>query len=209
MTQNYRQIYAMKNERKKQILKVNPNIGTGSGIYMFFRTKEETNQFCVYVGQAKNILERCAGHLEGYKKQNPSHIDLSLKTHGLIIKDYLFGWNVSVLEYCDKSKLNELEQKWIQNYREKENVILYNVTIGSQGTGKVDFQERKQTQLKRYSNGKNFGYEKARKEIKYLFDKYLDFTIKGKPTKLKIKALSKFEEFLDLKGAEADGDSEG
>ena len=204
MAQNYRQIYAIKNERKQQILKVNPNIGTGSGIYNFFRNKED--KFCIYIGQAKNILERCVSHLEGYKSKNPSHIDLSLKTHGLITKDPLDGWNVSVLEYCETSKLNELEQKWIDHYRSKENVILYNITVGSQGAGKVDFQERKLTQLKRYSNGKNYGYEKARKEIKHLFDKYLDFSIKGKPTKLKEKAVEKFNNFLNFKGAE-NGDS--
>lgn len=208
MAQNYRQIFAIKKARREQILKINPNIRDESGIYMFFRMKEETDQFCVYIGQARtSMLDRCASHLEGYKSKNPSHIDLSLKAHGLITKDPLHGWNVTILEQCDKSQCNRLEKKWIQHFRGKDNVIIYNITVGSQGAGKVDFQERKLTQLKRYSNGKNYGYEKARKEIKHLFDKYLEFSIKGKPTKLKEKAVEKFNNFLNCKGAEADGDN--
>ena len=78
-----------------------------------------------------------------------------------------------------------------------DNILIYNITIGSQGKGKIDFQERNQTKLKSYVNGKQIGYEKARKEIQNLFNKYLTFSINGKTNKTKEKAFEKFKKFIE------------
>ena len=43
---------------------------------------------------------------------------------------------------------------------------------------------------------RKYAYEKVRQEIAHLFDKYLDFTIKGKETATKLKAKAKFEKFI-------------
>ena len=193
---NYRQIFAKKNERKKQIKNLCPAIRDDAGIYMFYRWSEEKQKNCVYIGQAqKSCLERCASHLEGYKTKNPSHIDKSLFVHKLATQK-ADGWNLRILKYLKPEDCNFWEQYYIDEYRKLGNVELYNITIGSQGKGKVDFQERSQDQLKRYKNGKNNGRNAILKEIRNYFDKYLDFVIKGKETKIKARKLQDFRELL-------------
>ena len=197
MPTNYAQLYTIKQERRKQIKQLLPSIEDKSGIYMFYRKKEDKT--CVYIGLAtKSVWDRCSQHLDGYKTKNPSHIDKSLKTHGLYSSQNEDGWKLSILTYCSSDKCNELEQMYISHYRSMENIVIYNITIGSQGKGKVDFQERNQTKLKSYANGKQIGYEKARKEIALLFTKYLTYNVK-KANILSQKAKERFEKFL--KGA--------
>ena len=197
MPTNYAQLYAIKQERRKQIKQLLPSIEDKSGIYMFYRKKEDKT--CVYIGLAtKSVWDRCSQHLDGYKTKNPSHIDKSLKTHGLYSSQNEDGWKLSILTYCSSDKCNKLEQMYISHYRSMENIVIYNITIGSQGKGKVDFQERNQTKLKSYANGKQIGYEKARKEIALLFAKYLTYDVK-KANILSQKAKERFEKFL--KGA--------
>ena len=194
---NYRQIFARKNARKQQIKQLCPEIKDSPGIYMFYRWSEEKQKKCVYIGQAqKSCLERCASHLDGYKTKNPSHIDKSLFVHKIATQKP-DGWNLEILQYCEPENCNELEQKYIAFYRTLENTELYNVTIGSQGKGKVDFQERSQEKLKRYKNGKSKGKIATLCQIKVYFDKYLDFVIKGKETKIKARKLQEFRELLD------------
>lgn len=194
---NYRQIFARKNARKQQIKKLCPEIKDSPGIYMFYRWSEEKQKKCVYIGQAqKSCLERCASHLDGYKAKNPSHIDKSLYVHKLFTqKDD--GWKLKILTYCDAEKCDYLEQEFIGQYRTLDVVELYNITIGSQGKGKVDFQERSQEKLKRYKNGKSKGKIATLRQIKVYFDKYLDFVIKGKETKIKARKLQEFRELLN------------
>lgn len=192
---NYRQIFARKNARKKQIHLLLPNIQDRPGIYKFFRWKD--GKYCVYIGQSQtSVLERCASHLDGYKTKNPSHIDKSLFVHKIATQKP-DGWNLEILQYCEPKDCNELEQQYIALYRTLENTELYNVTIGSQGEGKVDFQERNQEKLKRYKNGKSKGKIAILRQIKVYFDKYLDFVIKGKETKIKARKLQEFRELLD------------
>ena len=193
---NYRQIYAIKQKRKAQIKELCPKISEKSGIYLFFRWKIEEQKWAVYIGQAKNLLERCASHLDGYKTKNPSHIDKSLKKHGICTEATPNGWQLMILQECDYSECDELEKKYIEIYRKEDKHIVYNVTIGSQGKGKVDFQERSQEQLKRYKHGKAQGEKELLERIKVYFDKYLDFVIKGKTNKIKERKLKEFEELL-------------
>ena len=194
---NYRQIFARKNARKQQIKQLCPEIKDSPGIYMFYRWSEEKQKKCVYIGQAqKSCLERCASHLDGYKAKNPSHIDKSLYVHKLFTQKS-DGWKLKILTYCTAEQCNYLEQEFIRQYRTLDVVELYNVTIGSQGKGKFDFQERSQEKLKRYKNGKSKGKIATLRQIKVYFDKYLDFVIKGKETKIKARKLQEFRELLD------------
>lgn len=201
---NYRQIFAIKNERKKQIKELCPTIQDSSGIYLFYRWSEEKQKTCCYIGQSQtSVWERCASHLDGYKTKNPSHIDKSLYKHKLATQQK-HGWHLQILEYCSPEKCNELEQKYIAEYRQY-NYDLYNITIGSQGEGKVDFQERSLERLKRYKNGKNKGKNAILKQIKVYFDKYLDVLVKEPTNKIKER---KLKEFIELLEGTENGDKE-
>lgn len=142
------------------------------------------------------MCDRCASHLDGYKAKNASHIDKSLYVHKLATRKP-DGWKLKILKYLKPEDCNFWEQYYIDQYRKLENVELYNITIGSQSKGKVDFQERNQEKLKRYKNGKNKGKNAILKEIRNYFDKYLDFVIKGKETKIKARKLQEFRELLN------------
>ena len=192
---NYRQIFARKEARKRQIDLLVPGIQDRPGIYKFFRWKD--GKYCVYIGQSQtSVLERCASHLDGYKTKNPSHIDKSLYKHKLATQ-IKGGWDLEILQYCEPKDCNELERQYIALYRTLDNTELYNVTIGSQGEGKVDFQERSQERLKRYKNGKNKGKIATLRQIKVYFDKYLDFVIKEPQNKIKERKLQEFRELLN------------
>ena len=73
---------------------------------------------------------------------------------------------------------------------------------GGQFDKAEDVGERYEVKLKTYRNGKAIAHEKARLYVKNMFDKYLDYTIKGKVTKIKERKFAEFGEFL------ADGDKE-
>ena len=94
---DYRQILAIQRANEERIKKISPIINHESGIYLFYRNNEE-GEFCVYVGQAKDLLQRTAQHLTGYKKKNPTHIDRSLFVHKLYRENNKNGWKVSVLK---------------------------------------------------------------------------------------------------------------
>lgn len=131
--------WAMLNEKKKLLKGLFPDLPAKSGIYKWFRVDEETYKGCVYVGKAKNILERSAQHLLG----NESHLDKSIKKHGLQSADNPHGWRVYVLELTDERNLDVAEQWYIDFIVHNEDVELYNVESG--GTkGKTIIGERKQ-----------------------------------------------------------------
>lgn len=168
------------------------NIPKRSGIYLFHRLNEEGKK-CFYVGQAKNLLQRVAGHLMGRE----THIDKSIYKHKLYSEDNPCGWRVNVIEFCGVDDLDRIEQYYISRYLEQEDCVIYNVTGGGQFDKKADVGERLQTKLKSYKNGKDLGYKKAIAEVKVYFEKYLDFKIKGKETKIKQKKYKEFEELLN------------
>lgn len=187
---NYRQRFAILNDKKKLIKQICPEISEDSGIYCFYRQNEQ-GQDCCYIGQAKNILERTSQHLMGRKQ----HIDKSLYVHKLYNENNPYGWKLKILCRCVVNSLDFYEQHYIAVYMNSFYKV-YNVTGGGQIDKAKDIGERQQTKLKSYKNGKGLGYEKARKEVKTYFDKYLDYTIKGKPTKIKERKLKEFKEFL-------------
>lgn len=181
-----KQIKAVEKVNQERILKVNAKVPERSGIY--FLTREESGFKYAYIGQAKNLLQRLAGHLRGYQ-----HIDLSLKKHGLFSTENPNGWKVNFLEFPE-SLLDEKEQMYIKNYA-NAGYQLRNHTAGSQGSGKFALDNN--APAKGYREGVSRGYLKAQKEVAHLFEKYLRFDTKSEnPGKLEQKAKEKFEDFL-------------
>ena len=186
---NYRQIKAIEQYNKQKLLKANPNLSEGSGIYFLLRLDDNGIKYA-YVGQAKHILTRLAQHLVGYQ-----HIDLSLKKHGLYSKDNPFGWRVEALEF-PVELLDEMEQKYIRMYA-SNGFQLRNKTAGGQGVGKAQIDEYKPH--KGYRDGLLQGKITLARELSHIIDKHLTISLKeGKENnKVSQKALEKFNSLLD------------
>lgn len=107
------------------------------------------------------------------------------------------GWKVMVLKTCHPQLLDQEEQKWIEYYKNREGVVIYNVTGGGQFDKKEDIGERFEVKLKTYKHGKDFAYEKVREKVKTYFDKYLDFVIKPPTGKVKERKFQEFADFLN------------
>lgn len=162
-----------------------------SGIYIFYRKDEEGNVVARYIGKSESsILGRCASHLNGYMQ----HVDLSLRSHKLYSEDNPMGWRVDVLEYCKPQECNERERFYIE-FCKKYGVSLYNIESGGTA-GKTDINQRKE--MKGYKKGVQYGYKKAREEVRHLFALHLKARIRSdKPNKIQEKALQKFLDFLN------------
>jgi hypothetical protein len=187
-----KQRWAILNKYKEEIKTQCPDINEKSGIYVFLRETEDGNS-AVYVGQAKNLLERTAQHLMGRKQ----HIDLSLYKRKWWDKQNPYGWKLYLFCNCEQEELDKMEKYYINNFL-KHGYKLYNVTGGGQIDKAKDIGERNQTKLKSYKNGKNLGAEKVREKIKTYFEKYLDVSIKGKINKIKERKLEEFKKFIEM-----------
>ena len=189
-----RQRWAIQRANEKKVLRQNPRITQESGIYQFVRTNEN-KEMCVYIGQAKNLLQRIAAHLTVVNKE--THIDKSLQKHKLYDLQNPNGWRVFVIKKAAVNELDKWEKHYIDFYKNQKNVKLYNVTGGGQKDKAADVGERMQKKLKSYANGKAYAYEKVRSEIAKLFKKNLTFSINGKTNKTKEKAFEKFKKFIE------------
>ena len=178
---------------KKQLLaeetlkKACKEISSASGIY-FYHRDDVVDGEVMYIGKAKNLLERNVAHL----LRSDQHIDFSVRKWGLYHeKTNRIGWKLKVIE-APLDKLDELERYYIEHYMAK-GVKLYNVESG--GTeGKEIIGERKAG--KNYTDGKRYAKAKVWQEVAVFFEKYLDFVIKGKPNKTKERKLQQFAELL-------------
>lgn len=196
--QNIRQAKAIEAKNKQKLLQVNPNLNDKSGIY--FLTREDENGIkYAYIGQAVHILSRLAQHLVGYQ-----HIDLSLKSHGFYSEENPVGWKIGFLCF-QIPELDEKEQLYIKQYA-LNGYQLRNKTAGGQGQGKSQIDEYRPA--KGYRDGKKQGYMDASKEISHLFDLHLDYRPKKveNPTVNQIKAMQKFEDFLNFSKQEKVGE---
>lgn len=182
---NYKQIYAIKQQNQKRILRACPECPERSGIYML--TREENGFKYGYVGQAKNILGRLADHLNGYQ-----HIDLSLKKHGLYSAENPNGWKIDFMRF--DGNLDEHEQYYIKLYADN-GYQMRNKTIGGQGQGKAGLDNAKSP--KGYYDGLKQGYKNAQRDVaKWI--KHLNVQIKSdKSNKIQEKALNKFLKFIE------------
>ena len=186
---NYKQIYAKKAEREGRIKKVCPNIPYSSGIYVFYRT-DEANIRRAYCGQAVNLCERCASHLAEY-----DHIALSLKKHGFYSEDNPHGWKLA-FKTCLKSELDEREVATIKSFADG-GFQMYNVTAGSQSTGKQVIGQYKPP--KTYRQGIQQGRKSLARQLKHIIDMHLTVTIRQdkQNNKISVKALEKFNNLLE------------
>lgn len=188
MQRNIKQVYAIKKEHEKRLLKLNPKLDHGSGIYFFIR-KSEQNENEIYVGQSVDILRRCVEHMMGFQ-----YIDLSVKAHKLYSEDNPHGYKIEFLHF-PKDELDEKEQYYIKLYGDS-GWILKNKTSGSQGVGKEKIAEYRPA--KGYRDGIKQGYKNASRDMAHLFDLHLDYKPKSdKPNKNQEKAMEKFKDFLE------------
>lgn len=168
-----------------------------SGIYLFERTDENGITF-FYCGQAKNIFNRIVSHWMGFQ-----HIDVSMRSRGFKSEGNPYGWEFTILEYCDESELDDKENTYIMKLMH-EGKQTYNVTYGKQGEGKKNIGEGKSP--KGYRDGLQQGYKNARRDVAKLFEKNLTYSINGKDGKLKQRAYEKFTEFLNVNGSDKEED---
>lgn len=182
-----RQIFAIENANKERILLACPGCPERPGIYFLLR--EENGFKYAYIGQAKNLLSRLAGHLNSYE-----HIDLSLKKHKLWREDNPTGWKIHYLE-CSADELDSREQHYIHAYA-NAGYQLYNNTTGGQGEGKRGMKENKPG--KGYYDGIEQGRRKAYRTVKELFEKHLDYKPKSDPpTRYQVRAMEKLKAILE------------
>ena len=184
---NYKKIYAVKTERERQIKSICPTIPRNSGIYAFTRT-DEAGIRRSYVGQAVNLLERCASHLSEY-----DHTALSLKKHGFYSTENPYGWKLDY-KTCPKSELDDREINTIKAFADR-GFQMYNITAGGQGLGKVVSGQYKQP--KTYTQGVQQGKKNLARELSSIAEKHL--IIRLKPEKEHNKVSQKqYEKFMDL-----------
>lgn len=180
----FKQSKAIEQKNKERLLKVNPNLNDDSGIYFLTRVQPQG-----YIGQAKHLITRLAQHMTGFQ-----HIDNSIKVHGFYSEDNPYGYKVNFIK-IPESKLDEMEQKYIQIYLDN-GYELKNKTAGGQGSGKVKINDFKPA--KGYHDGLKQGRKNLAKEIKHIIDTHLTVKIREdkENNKVSAKAFKKFWELL-------------
>lgn len=196
MGKSISEIKRMEQEIKQRLLLVNPKLNEKSGIYFLTREDEQGIKYA-YIGQAKHILSRLAQHMTGYQ-----HIDMSLKKHGLISNNNMCGWNVNFLNFPEEL-LDEKEQYYIKKYA-LGGYQLRNKTAGGQGSGKKQINDYRPG--KTYRQGVEQGMKNASRDVAKLFEKHLNVSAKSNPpTVNQMKAMDKFEKFLELSKYDSGG----
>lgn len=185
-----RQAKAIEATNRKRLLKINPKLDDGSGIYFLTRT-DENEILYFYIGQAVHIIQRMCSHLTGYQ-----HIDLSIKKRGFYSKENPYGWKINFIHY-PVEQLDKMEQFWILEYTKKGYQCRYNKTSGSQGEGKEKINEFRPA--KGYRDGIQQGKITLARELKHIIDTHLNVSIRPEKAnnKVSIKALEKFNDLLN------------
>lgn len=185
-----RQAKAIETTNRKRLMKINPKLDDGSGIYFLTRTDENEISY-FYIGQAVHIIQRMCSHLTGYQ-----HIDLSIKKRGFYSEENPFGWKINFIHY-PVEQLDKMEQYWILEYTKKGYQCRYNKTSGSQGEGKEKINEFRPA--KGYRDGIQQGKITLAIELKHIIDIHLNVSIRPEKAnnKVSIKALEKFNDLLN------------
>ena len=185
-----KQAKAIEATNRKRLLKINPKLDDGSGIYFLTRTDENEIPY-FYIGQAVHIIQRMCSHLTGYQ-----HIDLSIKKRGFYSKENPYGWKINFIHY-PVEQLDKMEQYWILEYTKKGYQCRYNKTSGSQGEGKEKINEFRPA--KGYRDGIQQGKITLARELKHIIDTHLNASIRPEKAnnKVSIKALEKFNDLLN------------
>lgn len=187
---NIRKAKAVESTYRKKWLEIEPKLNDDSGIYILYRYGEDGFKYA-YVGQAKHILTRLCQHSVGHD----SHIDKSLKKHGLIAEKNPHGWRVLYVPFKE-SELDEKEQFYAK-YMADKGYQLRNKTSGGQGTGKKQIDEYRPP--KGYRDGIQQGKRSLAKVLKHIIDTHLIVSLKPEKqnNKVSIKAFEKFKSLLD------------
>lgn len=154
------------------------------GIYMI--TNKINNK--KYIGQSINIKRRKSEH---FSKKCDMVISHSIFKYGKENFDF------KILEECEESQLDELEIKYITEYKSTNREFGYNVDNGGNGTGKMS-EETKQKIRESTTKDKNHFYGKkhtdeVKNKIKEHHKNNPDYAFNGKAhtqernTKLSIK----------------------
>ena len=189
---------AIERKNRERILEVNPHVDDGSGIYFLTRTDEDGFRYA-YIGQAVHLLQRLAGHLNGYQ-----HIDLSIKSHGLHSTDNIYGWKIGFIHY-PAEELDKWEQYWIKKYADG-GYQLRNKTSGSQGEGKKQIADYKPP--KGYRDGIQQGRINLARELANIADKHLVISLKPEKQNNSISQ-KQYQKFMELLHTEKDGEESG
>ena len=193
---NYKKLYAIKENNRKRILKVCPDMKNQSGIY-FYTREDENGISYFYIGQSVDCLERNISHLSGYQ-----HIDLSIKKRGFYSEDNPYGWKLNFIHYPER-ELDRWEQYWILVYTKKGYQCRYNKTSGGQGDGKEKINEFKPS--KGYRDGIQQGRKNMARELSSIAEKHLKIEIREDKKHNKVSQ-KQYEKFMDLlKAGEVDG----
>lgn len=186
-----RQAKAIESENRKRLLKINPKLNDKSGIYFLLREDENGFKFA-YVGQAKSVLQRLAGHLVGYEQ----HIDLSLRKHKLYSEDNPYGWRVEFLNFPE-SQLDEKEKYYIKLYADK-GYQLRNVSLGGQGENRAIGSIGERKAPKGYLQGIQQGRKNLARELSNIAEKHLKIELREDKANNKVsqKQYEKFKELL-------------
>ena len=133
---DYNQYKAVKKRTEAKLSKHYPKIKNQSGIYMFYRV-------VAYIGKSSEkdgILGRCASHCISHEQ----HIDNSIHSRKLSCDGG--QWYIVPLIYCDKSKVDEMEQLFIKEYQSK-GYELYNIESGGHAERTFSEETRKKISL--------------------------------------------------------------
>ena len=188
--QNIAKAKAIEKQNRERLLKVNPKLNDGSGIYFLLRTDENGFRFA-YLGQAKNITQRLCGHLAGYQQ----HIDRSLKAHGLYSENNPYGWRVEFLNF-PISELDEKEKYYIKLYADK-GYQLRNVSVGGQGENRASGSIGERKAPKGYMQGIQQGKKVLARELSSIAEKHLKIEIREDKKHNKVSQ-KQYEKFMDL-----------
>ena len=185
---NYKKLYAIKENNRKQILKVCPDMKNQSGIY-FYTREDENGISYFYIGQSVDCLERNISHLSGYQ-----HIDLSIKKRGFYSEDNPYGWKLNFIHYPER-ELDRWEQYWILVYTKKGYQCRYNKTSGGQGDGKEKINEFKPS--KGYRDGIQKGRKNMARELSSIAEKHLKIELRADKANNKVSQ-KQYEKFIEL-----------
>ena len=175
-------------EAENTVRRLNSDMPRRPGIYVFFRDGEDGLRYA-YVGQAVNLLQRCAQHILG----SESWCDRSIKKHGFYNhKENPYGYRLTFVE-CPQEELNEREHSMIVLWG-THGYQLRNKTSGGQDDSKEQINEY--LPAKGYYDGLRQGWKNARVFVANLFDKNLVAMMSGKEGPRKAAALEKFKTFL-------------
>lgn len=80
----------------------------------------------IYIGQSNNIEGRIRGHIKYLKlnKHKNKHLQSSVNKHKII------NFTFEIVEECEREKLNERENYWIEFYNCTKSEFGYNILIG-------------------------------------------------------------------------------